>query len=202
MKSEGVDTKVCAMDEEANFDAGVRCIIAAASSAHNGNNNTVPSGSSAANAASNGDNAVLSEMFSELGRTLGRRETTIGQHLNSIRKALVPGIPLQFMTWVLSQNDKFYTDGTGLWNQVFKHECGLSDEQRQQLLALRVPMKQRKAMPDTEGTFAGLDTLVRRHVGEAHANFESIRRVLTADQCAKLLKWISAYGHVCVRINT
>jgi len=119
----------------------------------------------------------------------------------------VPVLPLHFVSWVLSQNDKFYTDASGLWHTVFRHELGLTNEQMTDLLALRAVFKQRNLssqaqQAELDAAYRQFSVAMRRQMSDSQSNFDRVRAILTSDQLAKFFKWVNTFGHVCIKINT
>jgi len=86
-------------------------------------------------------NAQIQQLFD----MLDKRTKVTEIHLDSLDKLLVPSMPLRFLEWVMTQNDKFYTESTGLWNCLWRQTLSLTPTQMSSLLALRSEITTQRA---------------------------------------------------------
>lgn len=79
----------------------------------------------------------LTNQIQGLFDMFAKRAKVTEQHLDSLDKLLVPSMPLRFLEWSLTQNDKFYSDPNGLWHCLWAKTLALSTEQMTSLASLR-----------------------------------------------------------------
>jgi len=145
---------------------------------------------------------TLINLVDEMGKICERRNLNVDFHLKSMEKALAPTMSSKFLSWIMTQNDKFYSDPSGLWNSVFSQEVGLNPNQMEQLLIIRNNFKSRKPIIDIEKAFESLNSLFRQQVFDTKQNLDGLKSVLSSEQMAKFFKWVNTFGHICIKINT
>jgi hypothetical protein len=152
------------------------------------------------------NNGTVEEGVDSLMTALDMQARTAEQHLNALPHALAPILPLQFLNWAMSQNDKFYSDPSGLWSSVFRHEIGASEQQMAAIVALRDQARRQQLMlnPNQQGSlqdaYTKVSGLLRAQMASA-SHFAHLRTILTPHQIAKFCEWVERFGHVCVMIN-
>lgn len=93
------------------------------------------------NAAADQLNANIQGLFD----MFAKRQRVTESHLESLDKLLVPSMPLRFLEWSLTQNDKFYSDPNGLWHCLWSKTLSLTPEQMTALHALRNDVSAQRA---------------------------------------------------------
>jgi len=173
--------------------------------------------------ASNQQQAVSGQLEALLSQLvpLARQQTaTVNTQLSALQRSMLDCLPLRFLDWLLSQNDKFYDDPSGLFASLFKHEIGLGAEQVQQLLLLRRDRARSScngsnASPIVEEDMKPVDrarrldeaynqlcVLLRQQLTEGESYWSMLQALMSPEQFARFLQWTHTYGPVCIKINT
>jgi len=121
-------------------------------------------------------------------------------HLDALRQCGQPCLPVQFLQWVLSQNDKFYEDPNGLWASLFAQEVGASAEQLNSLRSLRRDPAA-PTLTHVQAAANHLDVLLRGHMAESTSTVEKMMGILSPKQLRAFFQWVDRFGPVCVKIN-
>lgn len=150
----------------------------------------------------NNDKIYLSRGIEKLIETqrLLENESFIG--LRNVKNSLIPILPLQFLSWIMNQNDNILCDETGLWFSLWRNELNCSPQQEIQLKSLRLTIrKQQKFAIETEKAFKKLDAAANKYFHQQTENLERIRAILDETQLAKYVTWCKNYGEICVKIK-
>lgn len=169
----------------------------------------------------------LNHLIDDLLNIYAHKTRTAEACLSALDKVLVPCLPLRFIEWILTQQDKFYTDTNGLWHKLFKVELNLSDEQFTELSVLRSQVAaQRSAendlrmsaftwvlsadkqsaasLPATQSlqhVHSQMTSLTRLHLQHAQHSLTALRNIMSPQQLARFLDWVERFGSVCITIN-
>jgi hypothetical protein len=137
-----------------------------------------------------------------------RRVTYADVHLSSLQHLLSPSIPLEFLSWIMTQPDAppaaSYSNGNStLYSSLFYEQLGVtSDEQKIELNALRTTIrKQHKWDAEMRKAWHKLDVAVRKSMKQQNDNLERLRSILSEEQMQKYLAWVKQYGEVCLKIQ-
>jgi len=123
--------------------------------------------------------------------------------LNQVQTCIVPCLALRFVQWVLSRNDKFYTDPASLWFSLFIQEVGSSPTQLEHLLALRKAYSEMSPITLHSGGIMmdqAFDAL-RRSLDESARLFGNFLQIFNPPQLLVFLQWVESFGAVCIKIN-
>jgi hypothetical protein len=146
------------------------------------------------------DQVEMTSFVSELVEVFNKKGLTSKSKLASLETSLNPCMPLRFLNWALSQDEKFYDDPDGLWNNLFKKGVKLSDEQISQLLALRKDSKEQlENGRKIDMLYRQFKAHLNTFIFQSETNLEKLRCILSAEQLAQFFAWVEQ-NQLCVKM--
>ena len=134
------------------------------------------------------------ETFSDYGK---RRKNLILEHLNDLKKLLLPTDVTKMCMWSLQQDDEFYDEeknhavfGGSIWT-VLCDTMQFTPEQKKKLIGMRHSIrKQRKNLSKSVQVLHDLQEAVSNNMVALESNMTTILNSITPEQQAKFLLWV------------
>ena len=134
------------------------------------------------------------ETFSDYGK---RRKNLILEHLNDLKKLLLPTDVTKMCMWSLQQDDEFYDEeknhavfGGSIWT-VLCDTMQFTPEQKKKLIGMRHSIrKQRKNLSKSVQVLHDLQEAVSNNMAALESNMTTILNSITPEQQAKFLLWV------------
>ena len=134
------------------------------------------------------------ETFSDYGK---RRKSLILEHLDDLKKLLLPTEMTKMCMWSLQQDDEFYDEeknhavfGGSIWT-VLCETMEFTGEQKKKLIGMRHSIrKQRKNLSRSIQTLNELQSAVSNNMVALENNMTTILNSITPEQQAKFLLWV------------
>lgn len=113
-------------------------------------------------AQSTDDSQVLVQKFYNAFK---KKVDVVTGNLDVLSQGSKPCLPVRFVQWLMSQNDKFYSDPNGLWSSLLSQEVGASPEQLSSLADLRKDLQTNTlgCWAEVDKAAMRLDLLLRSH---------------------------------------
>lgn len=151
---------------------------------------------------STADNKTVYSVIQDFMDTHASKNACNDVHVVGFENSLGSCVVFSFLRWIMNQNDKFYTDPSGLWFSLFTQDLKCSPAQIQKLMGFREKMKGKfQEWNEVEAAFKRLCPLLRSYYGESANTLNSFVQLLEPLQVVNFFKWVEKFGEVCVKIK-
>lgn len=123
-------------------------------------------------------------------------------YMDKFMSCLQPGVQVKFMLWLLSRDDAFYAEESGLWTCLNK-EMGIKTSQSDALLTLRPILTSRKdEIATLQSAVTQVSRVIELSLQHLHSTMDDLEDILTPTQFAKFCIWISENNWTMQMLNS